>query len=38
MKWAELILDWCVYLLIGFSIFGFFMGIYQLIDLFFIRR
>jgi hypothetical protein len=37
MKWLELFIDWCVYLIIGFSIFGLFMGVFKLINLVFIR-
>jgi len=37
MDWVLKVIDWCIYALIIGSIFGFFYGTYELIDLFFIR-
>lgn len=33
----EKAVEWCIYLVIGVSIFGLAMGMFRLIDLFFIR-
>ena len=33
----EKAVEWCIYLVIGASIFGLGMGMFRLIDLFFIR-
>ena len=37
MDFLEKVIDWCIYLLIGFSIFGFIYGCYDIVNLFFIR-
>ena len=37
MDWVLKVIDWCIYLLIGFSVFGFIYGTYEVIDLLFIR-
>lgn len=37
MQLLEKIFDWCLYLLIGFGTFGLCYGIYQTVNLIFIR-
>lgn len=37
MDYIEKVIEWCIYLVIGFSIFGLAMGLYHLINLVFLR-